>query len=219
MYSRPVWDPQECNGIADQASAPIFGCTFGPETEPLRHQIRRPGGHLGAKFALLRQLLSRRPRDVGRHLSRRSGRGDQRGLVEAKFEAIRWRLSRWRAQFVPKWRAIQNKITNSYIIEIACDFAKSVGSAAIGTDFGLTRRRRQPSSHTTACALITLGVLSSGAVEALTPKIFPYALDRGPGNALEEMHSRNKRMIATSVGRRGKWRTLWRGVTTRPGRP
>ena len=28
--------------------------------------------------------------------------------------------------------------------------------------------------------------------------------------ALEEMHSRIKLMIATAVGRRGKWRTLWR---------
>jgi hypothetical protein len=34
--------------------------------------------------------------------------------------------------------------------------------------------------------------------------------------ALEEMHSRIKLMIATAVGRRGKWRTLWRGVMTRP---
>ncbi|MGY8711226.1 hypothetical protein RAD16_36315 [Bradyrhizobium sp. 18BD] len=37
--------------------------------------------------------------------------------------------------------------------------------------------------------------------------------------ALEEMHSRIKPMIATAIGRRGKWRTLWRGATTRPGQP
>jgi hypothetical protein len=34
--------------------------------------------------------------------------------------------------------------------------------------------------------------------------------------ASEAMHSRIKLMIAAAVGRRGKWRTLWR-VMTKPG--
>ena len=76
-----------------------------------------------------------------------------------------------------------------------------------------------PSSLTTACALITLGVLSSGAVEALRPRISRARSIAVQAMALEEMHSRNKQMIAAAVGRRGKWRTSWRGVTTKPGRP
>ena len=76
-----------------------------------------------------------------------------------------------------------------------------------------------PSSLTTACALITLGVLSSRAVEALRPRISRTRSIAVQATALEEMHSRNRQMIATAVGRRGKWRTSWRGVTTKPGRP
>jgi len=49
--------------------------------------------------------------------------------------------------------------------------------------------------------------------------IFAYVINPGENDALEEVHSRIKRTIATSVGRREKWRTLWRrGVMTRPGR-
>jgi hypothetical protein len=44
---------------------------------------------------------------------------------------------------VPKWRAIQNKTTSSYTIEIACDFSILNGSTAVGAEFGLTRCRRE----------------------------------------------------------------------------
>jgi hypothetical protein len=37
--------------------------------------------------------------------------------------------------------------------------------------------------------------------------------------APDEMHSTIKLMIATAVGRRGKWRTLWHGVTIKPVQP
>ena len=49
-----------------------------------------------------------------------------------------------------------------------------------------------PSSLTTACALITLGVLSSRAVEALRPRISRTRSIAVQATALEEMHSRNK---------------------------
>ena len=62
-------------------------------------------------------------------------------------------------------------------------------------------------------------VLSSGAVEALRPRISRTRSIAVKAMALEEMHSRIKLMIPTAVGRRGKWRTLWRGVTIKPGQP
>src|SRR6516162_11197055 len=105
---------------------------------------------------------------------------------------------------------------NSYAIEIACDFA-CLGSATVGTDFGLTRCRRVSQQPHDSVRLDHSGSIVVRSRRSIETKDFAYALDRGPGNG-EEMHSRNKQMIATAVGRRGKWRTLWRGVKTKPGR-
>jgi hypothetical protein len=52
-----------------------------------------------------------------------------------------------------------------------------------------------------------------GSCRSFETEDFAYAVK---AMALEEMHSRIKLMIAAVVGRRGKWRTLWR-VMTKPG--
>jgi hypothetical protein len=76
----------------------------------------------------------------------------------------------WRAQFVPRWRAIQNKTTTSYTIEITCDFFYPQWF-----DDRRHRPRTLPQGIsarlTTACAFRPgIVVLSSGDVEALRPR-------------------------------------------------
>jgi CBS domain len=102
-------------------------------------------------------------------------------------------------------REVANRTAqSSNTIEIACDFAKPNGSAAVGTDFGFARCRGHFSTSHDSVRLDSSGivVLSSGAVEASRPRILrTHSLA-----ALEEMHSRIKLTIAAAVGRRGKWR-------------
>ncbi len=46
------------------------------------------------------------------------------------------------------------------------------------------------------------------------------AINLGYKTVLKELHSKIKQTLASAVRRRGhKRRTLWRGVTTRPGQP
>ena len=91
------------------------------------------------------------------------------------------------------------------------------GSTAVGVEFGLTRCHFRHASQQRAPFHFGIVVLSSGPVDALRPRISNSIAVQAI--ALEEMHSRNKQMIATAVGQHGKWRTLWRGVTIKPGQP
>jgi len=51
-------------------------------------------------------------------------------------------------------------------------------------------------------------------------EVFADAIKLGYKLVLQELHSKIKQTVASAVRRRGhKRRTLWRGVTTRPGQP
>jgi hypothetical protein len=79
-----------------------------------------------------------------------------------------------------------------------------------GIDFVPTRYDREIQHASRRSALFAAGwCIVAGSFDTADQSIA----------ALEEMHSRIKLMIATAIGRRGKWRTLWRGATTRPGQP
>ena len=93
-------------------------------------------------------------------------------------------------------------------------FSTLNGSSAVGADFGLTRCRRefQHASRQRALSLWDRSIVVRSC-RSFETEDFAYAVK---AMALEEMHSRIKLMIAGVVGRRGKWRTLWR-VTTKPG--
>jgi hypothetical protein len=60
-------------------------------------------------------------------------------------------------------------------------------------------------------------VLSSRATDAPRPRISLTRSIAVETMTLEGMHSKIKQTFVTAVGQRGKWRTLWLGVTTRPG--
>lgn len=111
-----------------------------------------------------------------------------------------------------EWRATQNKNANPYVIEITCDFVRQLTvrrSSLTVKHFGTPN----DSSRQVRSGM----VLSSGATDAPRPRISLTRSIAVKTMTLEGMHSKIKHTFVTAVGQRGKWRTLWLGVTTRPG--
>jgi hypothetical protein len=115
---------------------------------------------------------------------------------------------------VAEWLAIQNATISSYTIEIARDFSRpqwvrrwSAPTSACRAAVGKFSTPHDSVPLSPWDRSIVVGSRRSFEIEDFATHSIA---------AFEEMHSRIKLMIAAAVGRRGKWRTLWR-VTTKPG--